>query len=106
VVYLDAYDFDHGNHSEERQERYEQFLGSRIDQEACEIMHLETMRGLNHAGRKGCLVVIDDTWRPGPDERWVGKGPRAIPWALRNGWELTMESPDYRAVALELTARP
>ena len=102
VVYLDAYDFDHGKHSEQRQERYEQFLGSRIDQDACEIMHLEAMQGLNHAGRKGCLVVIDDTWRQGPTKPWLGKGPRAIPWALKNGWELTMELPDYRAVVLEL----
>jgi len=102
VVYLDAYDFDHGKHSEERQERYEQFLGSRIDQDACEVMHLEAMQGLNHAGRKGCLVVLDDTWRKSPKDPWLGKGPLAVPWSLRHGWQLTMELPEFRAVVLEL----
>jgi hypothetical protein len=102
VVYLDAYDFDHGKHSEVRQQRYEQILGSRIDQAACELMHLQSMQRLNHAGRRGCLVVIDDTWRETPDGPWLGKGPLAVPWALKNGWSLTVDDPDYRAVVLEL----
>jgi len=99
VVYLDAYDFDHGKHSEERQERYEQFLGSRIDQQACEVMHLEAMQGLNRAGRPRCLVVIDDTWMV--KNKWVGKGPMAIPWAIANGWDLTMAEEEYRAIVFE-----
>lgn len=99
VVYLDAYDFDHGKHSEVRQERYEQFLGSRIDQEACEIMHLDAMKAMNKAGRKDCLVVIDDTWKV--KGVWVGKGPKAVPWAVNNGWNLTMQSDENRAVVLE-----
>ncbi len=99
VVYLDAYDFDHGKHSEVRQERYEQFLGSRIDQHACEVMHLEAMEGLNKSGKAHCLVVIDDTWKI--NNQWVGKGPMAVPWAVNNGWSLTMESDENRAVVLE-----
>ena len=102
VVYLDAYDFDHGEHSETRQERYQAILGSRIDQHECEVMHLKAMQGLNHAGRRGCLVVIDDTWREEPDGPWLGKGPLAVPWALRNGWSITLDAPQYHAVALEL----
>jgi hypothetical protein len=108
VVYLDAYDFDHGKHSEVRQQRYEEFLGSRIDQEACEIMHLEAMQGLMKAGRDDCLVVLDDTWRekkagPWPGKGpWLGKGPKAVPWALDHGWDLVLEPPGYRAVALDL----
>jgi hypothetical protein len=102
VVYLDAYDFDHGKHSEQRQQRYEEFLGSRIDQHACEVMHLKAMQGLNRAGRRRCLVVIDDTWRESPDGPWLGKGPLAVPWALRNGWSIALETSEHRAVALQL----
>ena len=101
VVYLDAYDFDHGKHSEQRQQRYEEFLGARIDQQACEIMHLETIKGLSRSGARRCLVVIDDTWRADVDSPWQGKGPLAIPWALANGWEIVMEHEDYRAVSLQ-----
>ena len=102
VVYLDAYDFDHGKHSEVRQQRYEEILGARIDQHACEVMHLKAIQALNHAGRRSCLVVIDDTWQDKPGRPWRGKGPLAVPWALRNGWDLTVQLPEYRAVVLEL----
>ena len=102
AVYLDAYDFDHGQHSEERQERYEKFLGSRINQHDCEVMHLKAMQGLNRAGRPRCLVVIDDTWQEKPDAPWLGKGPLAVAWAVRNGWRLIPPPPDYGAVVLEL----
>jgi hypothetical protein len=109
VVYLDAYDFEHGKHSETRQQRYEEFLGERISQEACEVMHLKAMQGLNRAARGHCLVVIDDTWLV-PDEsgtaRWVGKGPQAVPWAEANGWDLTDVSFDNHAVVLERVTTP
>lgn len=101
VVYLDAYDFDHGKHSEDRQRRYEEFLGSRIDQHECEVMHLKAMQGLARAARRGCMVVIDDTWRDGPDGPWMGKGPLAVPWSEANGWDLTVVDQDHRAVVLE-----
>lgn len=100
VVYLDAYDFDHGQHSEERQQRYEEHLGARIDQQACEVMHLEAMQGLTATAPPRCLVVIDDTWQD-HDGRWLGKGPLAVPWALENGWTIKMPNYGYRAVALE-----
>ena len=64
-------------------------------------MHLKAMQGLNRAGRRDCLVVIDDTWREKPGGPWLGKGPLAVPWALRNGWKLTVGPPDYRGVILE-----
>jgi hypothetical protein len=109
VVYLDAYDFEHGQHSETRQQRYEEFLGERINQEACEVMHLKAMQGLNRAARGHCLVVIDDTWLVSDakgEVRWVGKGPQAIPWAEANGWDLTDVSFDNRAVVLERVTYP
>lgn len=105
AVYLDAYDFDHGRHSAERQERYERFLGSRIDQHDCEVMHLEAMRGLNRAGTPQCIVVLDDTWRDDDSQPWLGKGPLALPWALDHGWDLVEEDRDRRAVALKRSGR-
>jgi len=101
VVYVDAYDFDHGKHSAARQARYEEFLGSRIDQRDCEIMHLEVMKGLNRSGRRNCLVVIDDTWQKEPNGPWLGKGPLAVPWALTHGWDLIEVDSDRKAVVLE-----
>lgn len=101
VVYLDAYDFDHGKHSEIRQERYVKLTGSRIDQTRCELMHLAAMRALSTAGTRECLVVIDDTWRVGPERSWYGKGPLAIRWAEAHGWRILRESNSHRAVALE-----
>ena len=46
-VFLDAYDFDHGRHSELRQSRYELFLGGRIDELQCHRMHLECVQILS-----------------------------------------------------------
>lgn len=109
IVYLDAYDFDHGKHSEMRQSRYEEFLGERINQEACEVMHLEAMQGLNRAARGRALVVIDDTWMESDGDggwTWEGKGPLAIPWAEAHGWDLTDVAFDNRAVVLERVPRP
>jgi hypothetical protein len=106
AVYLDAYDFDHGNHSEVRQERYQTILGSRIDQHACEVMHLEAMQALTRASRPGCLVVLDDTWREEPGGPWLGKGPLAVPWALEHGWIHVFDPEGYRAVVLERSDRP
>ena len=109
IVYLDAYDFDHGKHSEMRQARYEEFLGERINQEACEVMHLEAMKGLNKAARGRAVVVIDDTWMESDGEggwRWEGKGPLAIPWAETHGWDLTDVAFANRAVVLERVTYP
>lgn len=46
-VYLDAYDFDHPNHSEHRQSRYEKLLGERVNDEACWKMHLDCAKSLS-----------------------------------------------------------
>lgn len=100
AAYLDAYDFDHGRHSEARQQRYQEVLGARIDQHESEVMHLEAMASLTRAGRRNCLVVIDDTWLD-DGGRWQGKGPLVIPYALHRGWRLIAIDPDRRAVAMQ-----
>lgn len=86
-VFLDAYDFDHGNHSEWRQSRYSQFLGDRISDAACHQMHLECAQALVKKLAPDGLICFDDTWR---DEAgaWTAKGKTAMPYLLENGFEV------------------
>lgn len=86
-VFLDAYDFDHGNHSEMRQSRYEQFLGGRIEEEQCHQMHLDCAVSLIEKLAPDGVICFDDTWQ---DETgaWTAKGTTAMPYLLENGFEL------------------
>lgn len=84
-VFLDAYDFDHGKHSELRQARYEQFLGDRINDAACHQMHLECAEALIAKLSPDGLICFDDTWL---DENgdWTAKGKTAMPFLLESGF--------------------
>lgn len=85
-MYLDAYDFDHGKHSELRQSRYVKFLGSPIDEAACHQMHLDCARSLPRLVTPYGIVCFDDTWlRNG---QWTAKGTLAMPFLLDNGFEV------------------
>src|SRR3546814_16508885 len=83
---LDAYDFDHGKHSELRQSRYKKFLGSEIDEIACHEMHLDCAKSVHLKLSAGGLVCIDDTWID--DGKWCAKGTLAVPYLLDNGFEI------------------
>lgn len=87
LAFLDAYDFDHGKHSELRQSRYVKFLGARIDEEACHRMHLDCAQSLMRLLSPQGLVCIDDTWL---DEQghWTAKGTLAMPHLLDQGFVL------------------
>jgi hypothetical protein len=85
-VFLDAYDFDHGKHSELRQSRYEKFLGSHIDETECHRMHLDCAQSVAQKLSPFGLVCVDDTWLE--DGRWTAKGTLAVPYLLANGFEL------------------
>lgn len=85
-VFLDAYDFDHGKHSELRQSRYVKFLGSRIDEQACHEMHLDCAQSLLRLLSPEGVVCVDDTWLE--DGRWTAKGTLAVPFLLDHGFEL------------------
>ena len=86
-VFLDAYDFDHGGHSAQRQSRYEAFLGDRIDDTQCHRMHLDCARALADKLAPDGLICLDDAWT---DEqgRWTAKGATAVPFLLRNGFKV------------------
>ncbi|TOG48138.1 hypothetical protein [Vibrio parahaemolyticus] len=86
VLFLDAYDFDHGNHSDLRQERYQKFLGSRIDEELCHKMHLECVENVQNKMASQGVICIDDTWVE--NGNWTAKGTTAVPYLLDNGFEL------------------
>ena len=86
-IFLDAYDFDHGRHSELRQQRYEAFLGARIDEEQCHRMHLDCAKSLVTKLSPDGLICIDDTWQD-VDGNWTAKGTTAVPYLLENGFEL------------------
>lgn len=86
LVFLDAYDFDHGKHSELRQTRYLKYLGARIDEKACHLMHLDCAQSLVKLLSPHGLVCVDDTWLDGGC--WTAKGTLAMPYLLEQGFEL------------------
>jgi hypothetical protein len=94
-VYLDAYDVDHGHHSELRQSRYIKMLGAPITDEGCHQMHLECAEAIVEKLSDEGLIGFDDTWVR--DGKWVGKGATAIPYFLSHG--LVMDS-SHRSAAL------
>jgi hypothetical protein len=85
-IFLDAYDFDHGKHSELRQSRYEKYLGSRIDELECHRMHLDCAQTVAKKLSPFGLVCFDDTWLE--NGKWTAKGTLGMPYLLANGFEL------------------
>ncbi len=100
-IFLDAYDFDHGGHSELRQSRYQKFLGSRIDEIACHEMHLICARHLLTKLAPDGLICLDDTWQD-DQKNWVAKGTLATPFLLQNGFSIIEQR--NRAVLLKRNA--
>ncbi len=85
-IFLDAYDFDHGMHTELRQSRYEKFLGSRISETDCHQMHLDCTLEIIKKANPWTLVCLDDTWLH--LGRWTAKGTLAVPCLFENGYQL------------------
>lgn len=86
IIFLDAYDFDHGRHSRLRQSRYEKFLGAPVDDGECHRMHLDCARSVASKLSPNGLVCIDDTWLE--DGQWTAKGTLAMPYLLEHGFRL------------------
>lgn len=86
-LFLDAYDFDHGEHSEIRQARYEKYLGARILEAQCHKMHLECAEAVLTKMDPDGLICFDDTWTDA-DGQWLAKGTTAMPFLLENGFAL------------------
>ena len=86
-IFLDAYDFDHGMHSELRQERYVKYLGSEIDEKLCHQMHLDCAEALIAKLSPDGIICFDDTWQ-NEEGAWLAKGTMAVPYLLSNGFEI------------------
>jgi len=86
AIYLDAYDFWHGSHSELRQHAYIKSYGSEINDTECHTMHFEAARHCARLIPPGGLLGLDDTWLE--KDQWAGKGALALPWLLDQGWQL------------------
>lgn len=86
-VYLDAFDFDHQGHSPGRLQRYQEMLGTTIDDEACWKMHEDCARSLVAKMPEGGIVALDDTWTDA-EGNFAGKGRLAIPLLLNNGFSV------------------
>jgi hypothetical protein len=101
-VYLDAFDFDHGQHSAERQARYREVLQTEIHDEACWQMHQLCAAAVITKMREGGIVVIDDTWTDDGGD-FDGKGKLAVPLLLASGFTVIAQAP--RTIALKRPAR-
>ena len=86
-VYLDAFDVDHGEHSDERQASYRKNLGTTINDTECWKMHLECAEAILERMPVGGIVALDDTWRS-DNGGYEGKGKLAAPLLLSNGFEV------------------
>ena len=84
-LYLDAFDFYHGNHSQKRKASYKKNLGCDItpDDKLCHQMHLECVQNVIDKMPSRSIIVIDDVI-----DSKRGKGVTAIPFLLSNGFSL------------------
>ena len=89
-IYVDAYDFEHDSHSDERQERYRTLQGQEINNEACWKMHLRCAQAFVQKCPKGGVVVFDDVFLK--DDAWSGKGKLAVPYMLEEAFDLIVRT--------------
>lgn len=86
-IYLDAFDFEHPNHSDKRKKKYEALLGTTINNAACHKMHLDCAIEIVRLAQSGTTVVFDDVWQE--EGIWKGKGETAIPYFIAHGFKIT-----------------
>ena len=97
-IYLDAFDFDHGQHSEARQDSYRKHLGTEINDPACWKMHEDCAETIIARMVPDGIIVLDDTWTD-EEGRYAGKGKLAAPLLLENGFSLIAKT--RRTLALK-----
>ena len=87
-LYLDSFDYDHQQHSEERKARYKEVLDCEITNDNCWEHHLKLVKAVADKGRPYSLICIDDVLSEDHCfSEFKGKGEKAIPYLLENGWE-------------------
>jgi len=100
AAYLDAFDIQHGAHSEYRIDRYRRYLGTEITNAGSSAMHLACARALVPRMVDGGLIVIDDTWPDGTG--YAGKGKEAVPALMDSGFRIVAQT--RTAIALQQAA--
>lgn len=83
-IYLDAFDFEHPNHSDKRKRKYQKILGTSINNAACQKMHFDCAVEIVRLSNSGTVIVFDDVWLE--KGTWKGKGETAIPYLTDNGF--------------------
>jgi hypothetical protein len=91
VIYLDAFDFYHNGHSEKRKNKYKDILNTTITNENAHKMHLECAIEIVKKSKVGTIVCFDDILNKNTFE---GKGKTAIPFLMRNGFEIQQYKPN------------
>ena len=82
-IYLDGYDYDHGQHSTERQDRYNHYMSTDINNEECWESHLLMVKSLCKISNKESVICFDDIIS---DK--IGKGVTAIPYLIEKSWKV------------------
>ena len=83
-LYLDAFDYDHGQHSSIRKSRYKEEMNCEITNPLCHKMHLDCVVNSYKKISKDGVIVFDDVL----GDFSKGKGVTAIPFLLNNGFKL------------------
>ncbi|MBD3248782.1 hypothetical protein GF336_01940 [Candidatus Woesearchaeota archaeon] len=91
LIYLDAFDFWHDNHSQERIDAYKK-RGTEITNENCWKMHYNCAVELVKLMKEGTYICFDDVLSKEPE--WEGKGKLAIPYLLNNGFNIKIYEPN------------
>jgi len=86
-IYLDGYDYDHGKHSNERNERYNINLNKEINDKDCWESHLLMCKELVKIANINSIICFDDII-----SKDIGKGVTAIPYLLDSGWKELCEA--------------
>lgn len=90
-LYLDAFDFDHGLHSQIRKDKYKTHMNCNISNQGCYQMHLDCAKNvLDKMDLKGA-ICFDDVY---DGTMYTGKGYWAIPYLLGQGYKVCTYCPD------------
>ena len=83
-VYLDAFDFYHNNHSQDRIDKYKAVLNTTINDSHCHQMHLDCCVNMLGKLTTNCVITFDDIL----SDNFDGKGKTAIPFLLDSGFKV------------------
>lgn len=85
-LYLDAFDWHHKFHTQERQNKYKKYLNSEItaDDKNCHKMHLDCCKAILNKIDSNGYIIFDDILDKNASK---GKGVTAIPFLLKNNFK-------------------